>query len=390
MNFLESSARLYFGARKAQLTFNGFRQHVLLGRWLRRRYVYGDGDNLFSEISKPNEVKVYSSPRQRTIFSATAHIMGIFPKSFPKIIFHGDSFKNDDTPPISNYHMNNLDGNEIKIEVIDYKQDFLFNPFSCKYEGSKVTLRKMIRSKPVFLLNEHQISNACSDILDKYSFILKNRRSFHNEKQYLDFQKNYEKKHFTKNFLKRLAGFIRPFKYHHINYEKLVPKNFNTVKKFILNKWYEIRITDSKELRTTVSDFFERIIKFFDEKIAKIASEKMIIFSGHDNNIVDILSNLMNPDALLKMIQRAPNNLEDYFFLVPRLASSLLFELHKEKKEYFINIVYNGKCYNTLEFREKVRVDPKNKKLFYEDFKSLLKTRIEKDYKSLICFNNEC
>ncbi len=286
--------------------------------------------------------------------------------------------------------MNNLDGNEIKIEVIDYKQDFLFNPFSCKYEGSKVTLRKMIRNKPVFLLNEHQISNACSDILDKYSFILKNRRSFHNEKQYLDFQKNYEKKHFTKNFLKRLAGFIRPFKYHHINYEKLVPKNFNTVKKFILNKWYEIRITDSKELRTTVSDFFERIIKFFDEKIAKIASEKMIIFSGHDNNIVDILSNLMNPDALLKMIQRAPNNLEDYFFLVPRLASSLLFELHKEKKEYFINIVYNGKCYNTLEFREKVRVDPKNKKLFYEDFKSLLKTRIEKDYKSLICFNNEC
>ena len=41
---------LYFGAKRSQLTINGFRQHILLGRWIRRRYIHGDVDDLLEEL----------------------------------------------------------------------------------------------------------------------------------------------------------------------------------------------------------------------------------------------------------------------------------------------------------------------------------------------------
>ena len=116
--FMEASAKLFFGARKAQLTVNGYRQHSLLGRYIRRQYIHGDKEKLLSKIINPEEIRVITSPRQRTIFSATAHVMGIYPNTIPKIIFENKKFKNNDSPPIKNYKVSKEDGKEFKIQVL--------------------------------------------------------------------------------------------------------------------------------------------------------------------------------------------------------------------------------------------------------------------------------
>ena len=133
MSLEESNAKLYFGSRKGQLTFNGFRQHVLLGRWLRRRYVNGEVGRLFSGLDRSEELKVYSSPRERTIFSATAHISGLFPNSYTKLVYDNQELKNDDTPPLKGFRIDKEYGREISINVLDYKKDFIFATMNLNY-----------------------------------------------------------------------------------------------------------------------------------------------------------------------------------------------------------------------------------------------------------------
>jgi hypothetical protein len=382
-NFLQSSARTFFGSRKAQLTLNGFRQHVLLGRWLRKQYVYKH--NLLSRELNTNEVLVFSSPRQRTIFSATAHLMGLFPNSFAKISYHKGDLKNDDVPPLFNYKPSSIDGKEIKIKVIKFKKDYLFHALSCYYRGSIIPLKLEIKPDTIFSLEKEEVSNACRDILDKYAYILQKEKSFRCKEDYEKFQKNYEKKTFSGRFFSKLTSWFIPLKYHHTFYNKLLPQNLMTVEKEILNKYYQIRLRDSKELRISVSCMFENIVRFFDSKIYEENPVKMIIFSGHDNNLINSLSNLINPGVLMKLIENAPNNLKNYSFLIPKLASSIQFELYKDNNQYFINLVYNGKSINHMEFRSRVRIDTVNNLLFYKDFKELLISRIEFDYRKLEC-----
>ena len=385
MAFMESSAKLYFGARKAQLTVNGFRQHVLLGRWLRRRYVKGEIGKLFSKKINSNEIKVYASPRQRTIFSATAHILGLLPNSFVKIEIQDKNMKNNDIPPLKNYNIKKSDGREVIINVLNYKVDYYFHALYCSYPGSTNKIKYTMKKSHVIDLSIKQISTACKDILNKYDLLFRQKQSYSSQKKHKAFQENYKKSTFSKKFFKKLIDFIRPFKYHHASYKNLDPEHFITVKKFLINKWYETRLKDSQELKISISGFAVKIIDFFENNIKQKSVEKMMIFSGHDNNIVDFLSNIIHPSYLRKRIDNALNNLDDFFFLVPRLASSLLLELHEENNMYYISIVYNGQRINNVRFRMPVKFYEKDNKVDYNDFRNLLKSRIYDGYNKLVC-----
>ena len=388
--FMEASAKLYFGARKAQLTINGYRQHILLGRYLRRQYVLGDKEKLFSKKFNPQEIRVISSPRQRTIFSATAHVMGIFPKTIPKIIFGHKHFRNNDSPPIKNYKSNKVDGKEFNIQVLSYKNDYIFHTLKCRRKGSSKRLKEEMKKEKIFNLSKTEVSDAVKDILQKYNFMLANKSSYNNDAEFKEFQKNYYKSVFKKSFFKKLIAFIRPFKYHHNSYNKLKPKNLKTIEKFLLNKWYQTRVKDSKELKLGVSAQFKEIIQFFEDRIANKNKELMLVMSGHDTNLVNFITNILDPVFLRKMIDNSMRNLNDYTFLIPPLASSILLELHKSNKDgsYFINIVYNGQSINSIKFRTKVKFLKDVNGVSYNDFKLLLKSRVDESYKNLVCGKN--
>lgn len=385
--FMEASAKLYFGSRKTQLTVNGYRQHILLGRFLRRQYLHGDKEKLLSKKFNPTEIRVISSPRQRTIFSASANVMGIFPNSIPKILYVDKNLKNNDLPPINNYKADKQDGKEFNIHVLSYKNDHIFHSLNCRRKGAIKTIKEQMKKENIFNLSKQEISDATLDILQKYNFMFASKSSFKTNAEFMEFQRNYYKRAFKQSFFKKLVEFIRPFKYHHNSYNKLKPESLKTIERFLINSRYETRIKDSKELKLASSAQIIEIIDFFEKRIANKNKEKLLIMSGHATNLVNFISNIIDPVLLRKLIDNSLKNIRDFKFLIPPLASSLILELHRSKKDgkYLINIVFNGESINIIKFRTNVKFYKDVNGLDYNDFLALLKSRVEKSYKFLMC-----
>ena len=384
MTFKEHSAKLYFGSRIAQLTINGLRQHILAGRWLRKRYVYGEVSRLFDpDIAKLNvtEIEVISSPLQRTIFSSTGHINGLFPKAITRLSFQDrHQIRTNDVPPILGYKADPRDGKEITIKVISKEKDFVFHADKCEREESngKNIFQEMNKTS-LFNVTVSERESALNDIMTQYEKILKDKIEKvqkKDEKEGTKIKKELEKvKEYSKLHLKKLISWLRPFRYHTNIPQLLKPSTEVTMKKQILNRWYEPRLFDSEALKYTSSYIFREIYNLFYGKYRQTDKRKMLIFTGHDTNIVNALANLLETKFLRKKIFTAPTNNENYKFLVPPLASSLLFELHKvhAKKDYFVKIIYNGQ-YLTKNFKRFVQVKNFNE-LKFRDFMSLLKSR---------------
>jgi len=244
-----------------------------------------------------------------------------------------------------------------------------------------------MKKKKIFQLTDTEVSSTIHDILEKYKFLFSSRQSFSNIKKFEKFQKNYHRQSFSLKTFKKLVAFIRPFKYHHNTYNKLEPENLKTLEKYLLNKWYQSRIEDSSELKLGVSAYFKAITRFFDKIIEGQSRKKMMILSGHDTNIVNFLSNILHPELLRKKINDALLNKDDFTFLVPPLASSILLELYKsdESGKLFIKIIYNGEEIKQAQLRIPVSYSTADEAYDYSDFKKLLKSRIKKSYRKLVC-----
>jgi len=392
MTYMENSAKLYFGSRKAQLTINGLRQHILSGRWLRRRYVHGEVSKLFErDVSKINsrEVQVISSPLQRTIFSSTGHINGLFPRAIIRLNFHDrNQIKTNDIPPIKGFKIDPRDGKEITINVISKERDFVFHADKCLSNNSTKTVFQEMKRKKIFNVTREERKYAVEDIMKQYEHFLNDKinkveKRFKNKGN--EIRKNIKKfKQYSKLHLKKLISWLRPFRYHTIFPQLLQPKTVAIMKKQILNRWYEPRLIDSPSLKYSTSYIFNKMHKLFTLKSKNLGRRKMIIFTGHDTNIVNALTNLLSPKYLLSRIKKAPKDRKDYKFLVPPLASNLLFELYKKnlKNEFYVKILYNGEYINE-NFIKKLRV--KKNKINFFDFMRLINSRILPDTKQLKC-----
>jgi len=110
------------------------------------------------------------------------------------------------------------------------------------------------------------------------------------------------------------------------------------------------------------------------------------MFSAHDYNLIDILSNLFSVDFLKEKIFDSLDNQADFTFLFPPLASSILIELIEVKgeKSKFVRIIYNGVEINRG-LSSQVDTDVKSGLLNFDQFQSLLLSRIDNSYKSLDC-----
>ena len=121
----------------------------------------------------------------------------------------------------------------------------------------------------------------------------------------------------------------------------------------------------------------------------------MMIFSGRDTSLVDIISNLIEDEYINNLIDNNTfeENTSAMDFLIPKFASSFIFELHYDEKfyKYYVKILYNGEE-NVRNFKKifnkNIIYDPE-KGLNYEDFKNLLMSRINLEYLKLSCSEEE-
>ena len=376
------SKKLYFGSERSQLTINGFRQHVILGRWLRRRYLSGDIYKLFDDDSlKTNEITIYSSPTQRTIFSAAAHFLGFLPESKIKINFIGHpEIKTRDVPPIINFRLKKR-SKEIIINVIEDGKDNLFKAKLCYKKGHEKPLIQEVIKKRMFDIRVTEFKLAIDEILKKYGDFYK----------YKEFDKELlnNKNKYSELTMKNLVDVLRQYKYHNdINFSdlNLNEDTLTTIKKNRLNYFYSHRLEETDSKKLYVSRMFQLITNFFNNKIHNRTYEKMLVFSGHDDNIASVLANLLDKQHLLDLIYNGIKDRKDYYFVVPPLASSILIELIEVigSKKHYIRLIYNGDEI-TENFIKKVNYDDELGLLDFSDFIQLLESRILVDYKTLDC-----
>jgi hypothetical protein len=134
------TSNFYIGTMRSQLTINGFRQHLLLGRWIRDRYIEGKQYKLFKKDFDEldlSSIEIISSHRQRSIFSSASHLLGMFPNAIIKLNLEGHiEIRNDDVPPIKNFEYDPRDGREVTINVLNGRRDNMFKAAYCKKEKS--------------------------------------------------------------------------------------------------------------------------------------------------------------------------------------------------------------------------------------------------------------
>jgi hypothetical protein len=345
---------------------------------MRRRYILGDVYKLFDkniEKLETSQLEIISSPLQRTIFSAASHILGMFPGAIIKPVFIGHpDFRSNNIPPISKFKYEEKYGKEINFTVVDDNKDNMFRLNLCKRKDSNNFIEKEIKPTDIFSIGQEQLEQAINDIIKKSQKYgkLKNPKGKVQE--------------YSISTLKNLIRLLFPVQYHSFYDLKLNKNTIDTIKKFRLNYFYSKHLKDSSYKKLLVSGFFDKIANYFQDRINGKNNLKYLMFSAHDYNLIDILSNLFSVDFLKEKIFDSLDNQADFTFLFPPLASSILIELIEVngEKNKFVRIIYNGVEINKG-FSSQVDTNIKYGLLNFDQFESLLLSRIDYSYKSLDC-----
>jgi len=400
INHFEIVKDLFFPFHHGEVTPNGLRQHYLLGRFLRQRYIENKNPemNILKKNFLKNDIKIYSQNMQRTVNSAVAHLSGLFKNDlifseYQEYLEHSLQFSNPNPPVIENDSI--FSKSEYvkiinsKFLIINQKNDKILSPRECF---------KLIR----------EFDNTVFYLTDEEKAKINSLHSLFPSQIESIIQSNYNVR-----TMKKLLDLIVTTNYHfrnHFNIDKEVLKIF---KKYWLKYSYQEKISDSNK-KLLVSSFFEAIINNFDnfiyhcrpfkkfikgkisvkEKFFKQSKDDcltMMVFSGRDTSLVDIISNLIDEDYINSLIDNNTfeENNTSMSFLIPKFASSFLFELHYDEKtfKYYVKIIYNGQ--ESLRNFKKILGKNINydseKGIPYEDFKALLTSRINIEYNGLNC-----
>lgn len=360
-----------------KLTSNGFSQSKLLGQYMRAKYIINK--KLISPDYNKEEVAIYSTPTQRTIFSANGFISGLFPDSLPIAIYNEKELVNvtsNKTIPIKEDY--DFDVKVVPFRVLSNEENRMFIVQKCKLNGT-------------FLLNEENNITEYPNIFN-ISFAELNETLNEIEKIVnvtIDYKGNDLSK-ITSELLKMMVMHWAS----HEGQEKFLSNNATrTIRKIVLNKIYSSRLTESKKVKLESSEFFKLILNHFlkvvqGQKRLNFLKEKKypkyIIYSAHNENIVSLLSNLVSTNNLKKKIEGALENQDDFDFLYPPYASSFIFELHRNDTngDYSVSIIYNGKIVKTKIDEE---IQNRDYSVDFISFSNFLSSLIDNDYKNLEC-----
>jgi hypothetical protein len=373
-SFPDKSENIY-GSGKMQLTINGFRQHQILGEFVNNKYI--KQLNFLSLEYNQNNFEAFSSQTERTIFSATAFLTGLYPGYKIKVNYdETEDFRIDDTFPSSN---NQMKIKEIPLQVITKKRDSMYHALNCKLDKKILKENDVcIEKDPIYPITTEDLKNSCNEL-----------RTFLKIKETED--PNELSDHVKLNYL---SDFYTSYVYHFIS--KLRGRNISEetkviVKKEKINRWYCERIHDSKKYRLSVSNFLDKIYDYFKKAVEANEKKsedykKMVLFFGHDTNFVNLFTNIFKTEFLKEMLNKAIEDEQIYNFLIPPFASNIFFELHfnEETANYYVQIIYNGEYLNKgIKY-----IDDKNIKgnmIDFKDFSKLVENIIDKDYQKLVC-----
>ena len=356
-----------------KLAINGYRQHQLLGKYIKKKYI---DTGFISSIYNKKDFAIFSTPFQRTIFSASAFISGIFPDYVTKVNFHEEelNYFNNDIIPNSDFDIN---FKEINIEVLSYQENVLFNSWKCKLNN------KLIKEDSKDLnLYPDVIFISDDDLIDTANYL----RIYLNLENKIEKIKKVKK---ARKFIKKVNKYITGHFYlFNMKMEKIFPnKIVKVIKSSLVNKWYNARLKDSKMLRLSSSAFIEKLIEIFSSSINNDSISiypKLTIFSAHDSIIANIFGNIFDEQYLRNMISRCLNNEKFFQFFVPPFASNLIFELHKIENDYFVKILFNGNIISNFPLRS-TKYKGKDNMYEFNKFSKLLKMRIHNDWKKIDC-----
>ena len=326
-----------------ELSAIGLRQHYLLGSLMRNQYSQLLDWNNYNT----KDIFVYSTPTNRTIMSARAHLFGMFNNDNIKKLN-----KNQNEKSVPNYLRN-------KSKIINFINKTLNNSYILPNKiPSEIPIHIIERKEKLFQFEKDDNCIGIENQRDKNKKkkSVKNAVESFNEKygQKLVKYLSEKKEDYFKD-LKNVQAIALAFIINKIDGRDLsefqnetgfdLEKFYNDSMKILVQKSLEIQSGDDEKLIALASSsvLLRFILSFIDKVVENDKKQKKIhdvpkyfLLSAHDTTIV-MSSDLLN--ILFKS--------EKYF---PSFATSQVYELNKENNEYYINLIFNGEKLKTVKY----------------------------------------
>ena len=396
-----------------QLTSNGFRQLVTLGETMRNKYIKSGflNDNT-NNIAK--DFKLFSTKSQRCIYSSIAFVNGLFPGIMPEVIFHRTdelkSMKTNDSAPVKgefakyNFKKNEIEKN-LEIHVRPIENDTILHTKYCLLNGKMINV--LLQEHEKIHIEELKKEKKLPDIIN----ISANEKKAQNEileKMCLIKEEDLKDENGKIRDIEDLEHVLMTIPYH-LNkspFSKDISKEgrYFYVKYFIYKRFGANFFKDDELIYIICSHLYQIIIDEFlksknvkEEELGKIKlngkkikNRKYIVDTCHDGNILPIIMTLYDRDYLIKVLNEAPEKKEAFDFILIPFASSLIFELLRNKKDgkYYVKVYYNGKLIKGT-MRKLVNKDGSKEDISstgiidFDKFVLLLKSIINPKYKEL-------
>jgi hypothetical protein len=362
--YTELSNDLFYKSNYNHLTLNGYNQEHYLGIFIKDRYT--TQNPLLSKTFIPEEHMFISSPVTRTIFSATSFIQGMYPEVIVNPIWENNpTLRKNDLPPFKNTNMNFTKADLI---ILDKDDDKLFHAAKCKLSGEEI--KSKLPKTVVVNITEEDIKLAIDDIKKNIPEL---------------FTQHSEAEIYTFAFLEKMCGFVFPVTHHYESIYPLKNETFAILRKAQISKMYSRRIKETELSRIIISPFYDRVKRIVDMFLIPDNKLKFVLFSGHDSNLMDIWVSLFDNNYLRS---RLTIDDENYFFIMPKFASSLVLELHSLggnlKSEKFVRVVFNGEVL-TEGFKAELSFDRELKAIPYGKFIKFITNTIDSTYLDIVC-----
>jgi hypothetical protein len=324
--------KFFFQSNTGELTINGFRQQQLLGQWIRERYMINN--DLLDKVYNKDQIKINASPQHRCIFSSAGLLEGLYPGYKVKPKFSEDyNFENDSLPPIKNLKQN-ID-KDIVLDIGSNNNNYIFHANKCKFSknSTEVISNSCKKTKIFESFTKKQMIDAMEDIKSQVPALFVD----------VNLDDSQSQAEINKNF-NNIAEYTNVL-YEHLEKKiRLKQSTWELIRASSILWFYEKILDDSKCKRIMSSPILDKIRDYSMEKITTPSKkDNLIVFSGHDTTIANLLSRILDPDYLMKAVKDAVKDKKLFDFICPPFSSSMFFEVRKDKKgTLFVRIIYNG------------------------------------------------
>ena len=229
-----------------------------------------------------------------------------------------------------------------------------------KSNSNKIILSKdsniysQLPKEPLFVISDDEYKKAITEIQSK---LIETYKDLVEEKDWKFVNVNDKGNSLSSSELKsmfeKLFEFLFPLRYHmnKDRYEKtkLSKKTEDLMIKGAINKYYNTKFNTSNLKILSINEFLIKIFNNFDKYSDKNSSKtpSFTLFSGHDSNVTDFISNFLDINNLKKELIDAVNYLSEHDELIIRMNNRNIDVfpdskvVDKNSKSYKINSLLN-------------------------------------------------